>query len=109
MQSNTPCKVKQSHLGVHPKEQNISVTVNHVSKTITFQTPKLINQVVFNDYDEWGAVSIMGDLYDWHLIHDESLIVCVYGLSANEHGALQCNTECEAVFIPNEIGLNPCV
>lgn len=96
--------MKVTQAGVHPKTLNVTVEVNHDIKLITFKTPKVIAQVSFKEYDEWGCVSLHGDLFDWHILHDETLGVWLYGLTLDEHGALHIDMLVEEIYIPKEVG-----
>lgn len=89
----------------------ISVSVEHMPKRMTFHAGNTIVQALFDTYDEWGSVVILGTLYDYHIIYDEhwdnKLIVCLYNVRENYSHQNYCDHCSEQVLIPTEVGDMP--
>ena len=81
----------------------VKANVNKASKTITFEKGSDTVSVPFDDYDEWGSVTLGDTLYDYHIIDDDGLSVTLYELTEpDEHGYqhVKCNNyyNCRVTF-----------
>jgi len=71
---------------------NAVATIDIKEKSIVFTTRTTNgeiskNKILFEDFDEWGAVELHDNRYDYHILLDNTLKVFLYGLIDDGQGS----------------------